>query len=383
QDSLRVSAISHSSTSLHSWFSAKADKDRIYPLLKSLVIYLLISSYAIYNYLISYQNQRIDKTSQDELFTIIGHVRSPHHYLPLTWNFDVYIKFGIFLILFMIFYKYYYEEFDPKYRKVFNIIILQISILCFLSFVFTQLIPIYSILILQLFRMTVIVYWIFAIIIYSACIKLSLYSKLHSKFKIVIAFIPFFITTFSSTLLSSRSYIFFLVISVIISLLIIKANNRIIKLFIIILILLNFSILHRHFKFEFKQNYPYETKETQLAQWIKNNTPSDSIFLTPPDFYAFRLNAERAIIVDWLVIPFEEKGITEWIQRIKNVSGLENEPNKNISEYKVLTGYKKIDDKRLSYLRSLYNFQYVISENTFPLNLKIVYRNELYTLYEI
>ena len=59
------------------------------------------------------------------------------------------------------------------------------------------------------------------------------------------------------------------------------------------------------------------------------------------------------------------------------------EPNKNISEYKVLTGYKKIDDKRLSYLRSLYNFQYVISENTFPLNLKIVYRNELYTLYEI
>ena len=26
QDSLRVSAISHSSTSLHSWFSAKADK---------------------------------------------------------------------------------------------------------------------------------------------------------------------------------------------------------------------------------------------------------------------------------------------------------------------------------------------------------------------
>lgn len=52
-----------------------------------------------------------------------------------------------------------------------------------------------------------------------------------------------------------------------------------------------------------------------VCAWIRQNTPPDSRFLTPPNVTTFRWYAQRSEVVSWKDIPQNAAGIVEWAER--------------------------------------------------------------------
>jgi hypothetical protein len=62
----------------------------------------------------------------------------------------------------------------------------------------------------------------------------------------------------------------------------------------------------------------------KIAEYAKENTPIDAIFLVPPDESDFRLRAERATVVNFKAVPQLGAELSEWAQRLRDVLGLTN-----------------------------------------------------------
>ena len=84
-------------------------------------------------------------------------------------------------------------------------------------------------------------------------------------------------------------------------------------------VLIAFGAVNRHLQFVdfaiFRPAYDWADlngPDAEIARWIKENTPAGSLWATPPDFESFRLIAERAIIIDFTSIPFQELPMREW-----------------------------------------------------------------------
>ena len=57
---------------------------------------------------------------------------------------------------------------------------------------------------------------------------------------------------------------------------------------------------------------------TYLAacDWIRYNTPADAVFLVPPNEQAFRLRAQRAIVVNFKCVPQLSGELPAWRERL-------------------------------------------------------------------
>lgn len=58
-----------------------------------------------------------------------------------------------------------------------------------------------------------------------------------------------------------------------------------------------------------------------IARKARTISPAGSIWLTPPDMESFRLIAQRAVLVDFTSIPFEDRAMLEWQRRMENLYG--------------------------------------------------------------
>ena len=66
---------------------------------------------------------------------------------------------------------------------------------------------------------------------------------------------------------------------------------------------------------------PEDSNYRAVCAWARNNSPTDAIFLVPPQETDFRLYAERAIIVNFKHVPQLSGEIKEWNQRLSVVLG--------------------------------------------------------------
>jgi hypothetical protein len=123
--------------------------------------------------------------------------------------------------------------------------------------------------------------------------------------------------------------------------------------------------------------------ETKVALWVKNNINIYSQFLIPPDFIRFRLIAEKPIIVDRLVIPFEEKGIIQWLERMNDISGSKINRYDSDNDNLFIEGYKKMDMERLRVLKTKYNFEFLVMEKTHQFPLPLIYSDSDYAIYAV
>jgi hypothetical protein len=57
----------------------------------------------------------------------------------------------------------------------------------------------------------------------------------------------------------------------------------------------------------------------EVCAWARDNTPKDAIFLVPPDEEPFRLNARRAIVVNFKSVPQLSGELPEWRRRLERV----------------------------------------------------------------
>lgn len=95
--------------------------------------------------------------------------------------------------------------------------------------------------------------------------------------------------------------------------------------------------------------------EAELYRWMRESSPKDAIFLTPPNVETMRFHGQRAIVVDWKSNPAVPDEVLEWHRRLKDVTG-----RPSFAGYRDLDGYASMDRARLELLRARYHFDYVV-----------------------
>jgi hypothetical protein len=93
-----------------------------------------------------------------------------------------------------------------------------------------------------------------------------------------------------------------------------------------------------------------------LYDWARSKASPGSVFIIPPDWKDFRLNAQRAIIVDWWVPPMGSSEIFEWYDRLIHLTGV-NQPRIFIE---VESAYAKLDCTRTEELRQRYRATHLV-----------------------
>ena len=121
-------------------------------------------------------------------------------------------------------------------------------------------------------------------------------------------------------------------------------------------------------------------QEKALYAWGRQS-PLDSIFLISPDMEDFRLQTERAVVVDWKSTPIDPDGLIEWYRRVGDVAG--NHQVKSLEE--AVKGYAGITQKRILELQQKYqaNFVVVYRKNTTNIPLPIAFENEKFIIYRL
>lgn len=66
---------------------------------------------------------------------------------------------------------------------------------------------------------------------------------------------------------------------------------------------------------------PYKPAEASLYSWVRENTPSGTVFIIPPDMAPFRLETGRAVVVDWKCMPLMPRDQVEWARRHERHAG--------------------------------------------------------------
>jgi hypothetical protein len=121
--------------------------------------------------------------------------------------------------------------------------------------------------------------------------------------------------------------------------------------------------------------------EAALYEWIKRETNLNDVFLTPASLENFRLNARRAIVVDFKSTPVLADELVEWYRRLETVTGVLGFSKKPDAD----EGYRNMDDSRLRIIAEKYHIDYVLVQGaSAPSRFKEyqqVYENSGFVLY--
>jgi hypothetical protein len=117
--------------------------------------------------------------------------------------------------------------------------------------------------------------------------------------------------------------------------------------------------------------------DADIARWVKANTPPGAVWITPPSFEAFRLLAERPIVVDWTCIPLQEDAMREWRRRIRAVYG--DVPGSGFVALQGLeSNYRSITPDRLAQLSAEFNAPFAVIARETPWPGAVLYENGEY-----
>lgn len=123
-------------------------------------------------------------------------------------------------------------------------------------------------------------------------------------------------------------------------------------------------------------------KESGVAAFIKENTPESSVLIVPAGKGSLRLLANRALVVDLIGIPMEDKGLIEWYSRLKNVYSLPKDVPLGIKD-NYNFGVFKPEDSLLIKLSSLYNASYAVVDKQKNTELEVLYEDNHFKLIDL
>lgn len=121
--------------------------------------------------------------------------------------------------------------------------------------------------------------------------------------------------------------------------------------------------------------------EEALFKWART-TDRASQFLIPPSLDSFRLHAGRAVVVDWKSPPILPSEFLEWYRRMGRVSG-----NPAVrSQTEADRGYARIDQVRIDALEQEFGIRYAIFKKPFDTDRiagRIVFVNDDYVVFDL
>ncbi|MCX6054051.1 MAG: hypothetical protein NTZ74_03885 [Chloroflexi bacterium] len=97
----------------------------------------------------------------------------------------------------------------------------------------------------------------------------------------------------------------------------------------------------------------------EMAKFARENTPKNAVFLTLPKYGEFRYAAERAIVVDIVAFPFQDKAMVDWYERMADCYGMSALLGFNALP-ELNHRFHSITDSQLRYLAKKYGVDYAI-----------------------
>jgi hypothetical protein len=102
----------------------------------------------------------------------------------------------------------------------------------------------------------------------------------------------------------------------------------------------------------------WQRAQDELFDHVVASTPRDAQFVIPPALSRFRLEAERAVVVDIKALPMDSSSLVEWYRRLEAISG--SQTPQSMSD--VAAGYETLDEERLENLRCRYGVTHAVIE---------------------
>lgn len=360
---------------------------------------------------------------EDGLFiSILAHFRHPHHYIPSGFPISDYLFTIGFLIAVCVI------LFTPgTRRKVFDTgikaITCSIILLCVCGYLFTEVWPMRIWVIAQPFRLLFFVKWL-GLILFSGTIAgftmnrglrliyiLSLLHPVSGSAIIAVRgliktpgrWLDSLLLTLSIILLVNFAIPMYKVWHVLLYITIIavlvgyaRTVKRIAITFTIVVVLMFVTRKHLYYTDKylylaglelqkvprsFKLMSELDADATMMLQYMRQNTPEDAVFLTPPFWGQTRLVAERAIVADFKAFPFGDTAMLSWYHRIKDCYG-GNDPDK-LKMSELDNNYKTMNDTKLNQMSALYNVSYAVLYNESETASEPVYMNDKYKLIQL
>jgi len=123
----------------------------------------------------------------------------------------------------------------------------------------------------------------------------------------------------------------------------------------------------------------------QIEVWIKEHTPMNSLFITPPwdwHFYSFTLKAERPEFVSFKYVP-ANGNILRWKGRMEILNrGQFHEMGFGILK-ELREHYPDLKEDELVRIKEKYGPDYILTSSTTRFNLPLIHENNSYRLYRL
>lgn len=128
--------------------------------------------------------------------------------------------------------------------------------------------------------------------------------------------------------------------------------------------------------------HPMPEHKQVLFDWVKSHTAKEAQFVIPPGFGDFRLGSGRAVVVDWKSPPILPDEVILWYERIGDISGRPD----ILSLQQANRAYSEMDPSRLAKLKAKYRLDYAVfyrDKEQSPLSeslpgSKVVFENDKY-----
>lgn len=381
--------------------------------ISTLFALLFFIPFALISLVPQMSQQQLDS---NQFIYIVAHFRHPHHYIPSTFSLFDFINAAAFLTVAVIAYRKWSKASQNPFRIIPAIIMSFVLLLCISGYVFVELIPSRLWTTAQTFRLLYIVKWLGIIFVAGEIAQLS---NSTQPFYVSSVFSPLSLSVVTLSQ-SFREYfeqhgfhrlakilnpplvlvvaIFFIVAS---KISILSIMCLAVYLFLIftfdelpnkLSLVVSAGILVAIGAFYFYPNYLTNTEQqtnffeikpeigadgVSVARFARENTPEQSVFLTPPQFGQFRLLANRAIVVDFKAFPFYDAGIEEWYERITTCYGDSSLRGFAMVE-ELDENYRTMNDHDLVALQEKYNFDYAILYRDTPTNFDVLFQNTTY-----
>ena len=164
-----------------------------------------------------------------------------------------------------------------------------------------------------------------------------------------------------------------------------KHSERPLLAILAILVTLCFSSVF-HLSYQSRKDPRPDIAFESLQTWARLNTPKDSLFITPPYLYGFRVFSDRSSFFDWkdlCSVAYSPQLAIYW-KKILGEYGVKGKlDNANHVMARLKMAFNGFDEKRFMELGRKYNIRYVITYKPQRLALKMVYRNPLFNVYQL
>ena len=378
--------------------------------------------------LISIIPQFSQPSINSELFIhILAYFRTPHHRIPSTFGPARFILAGAFLSATLLLYYRERKSRDSSFNLFIGIFGSIIIILCIGGYIFVELIPSRIWVTAQTFRLLYIVQWFGLMLVAGVLADKKLESSTKTLYLVgVLNALSLGLVVTSQSLrdwleqkhrwisnLLDESLILLIAIAILVYLsvpllpifllgsyvllILLFSETRVNRLYSALLVSMILIIIAGiaygglpnmgqsdsvgpvagNLSLEIKSELGPEGDE--IAMFAQQNTPEESIFLTPPTWGQFRYLARRAIVVDFKAFPFSDTGMLEWYDRITNSYG-----NTPAAGFEMIDDFNKnysdLTDNSLLNLQEKYNFSYAVLYGETPTDLEVLFQNGKYKI---